>query len=64
MRVTPAGVTLVVVGEPTLYHEQNTSVSYMFLHLCKTVNEITNLVSSHGTLRKEKPVQRHLNNLN
>ena len=34
----------------------------MFAHLCKIVNEITNLVWSHGTLRKEKPVQRHLKN--
>ena len=34
----------------------------MFVHLCKTVNEITNLVRSHGTLRKEKPVQRRSKN--
>ena len=33
---------------------------YMFVHLCKAVNEIINLVWSHGTLLKEKPVQRHL----
>ena len=36
-----------------LYHEQNMSVTYMFVHLCKTVNEIIHLVFAMAHFAKK-----------